>query len=1235
MATSYLSPGVYVEETDTGNKPIEGVSTSTAGVVGVTERGPANVPTLITSFGDYRRTFGGYLSIGDFTDPSGRAHCYLPHGVEGLFVNGGKRVYVTRVIADEVTRAARRLFFDDPLLGNPPATVLLRPAEESTGTSVNPPLLYTLAGDTLANPDTIRIGDGSRAEYRTVVTNTLAPFASLNLPLQGNHIVGASVVEIARAVDPAYSPFTLPSVLSAGDTHIVVASTTPADVTALAAATGELIEIGALPAAEYVMVASATQLSTTQVRLNLEHPLQLGHTTTDKVTVLEVGTVAPDLAYSGGFTPVAALAVGDTSFQLTGASADITLLNGNSHAILLFGPTVEEVEVASISPVDATHTTVTLAHPITLVHPVTDIAVVQKLTPPGAAQVLVTSANGGDSIVFVDGGTFTTTTDLVVIDPGANQEIRRIGTLRLFTPALPPYEDYPAGSVIDHVTAADDTRNVQAGATVRVIPLDNTALLEPGMQLVFAVAAPSAGTIAAVSATNVTLLSNLGAAPAAASVAIVQPRTLTAAAAAGAMTIQLDARIGLGLDPDNADVLRIGVAPNHELVTVLQLSEPRAAAPDAGAVVLSRALERSYPAGTEVRRETITADAARQATKTILDAPATATTLLVADGSNYVANETVRVTLPSGAQFFHVIDVVADAKPQALEVDVALVRSHTIDATIVKREQLFAVRALDTGGWGNRVLVTAADEEAGLLPRAEVNQATASPGPGIPSTMRLNTVTGVEAGTVIELRSADGTTQVGDLLKVKAIDRSANNLVILDAPGLSPAQVAAVAAALPKKLTVRSREFRMQVMLLKPPSPAIPIRNEELLDSELFRTLSMDPRHSHYFMRIIGATFVDGAATDDLGIPLRRSDRRSEGGSQYVRVYDLGTSDADKERVRLGPEDLIDTLPSGLTRPARLRLGDGESSAVFGDDSVALMDDAMYLGLDDREPAARTGIYALKNALDVSLIAVPGQVTAAVQQALIDQCEDLRYRFAVLDAHGPADDTIDDITAQRQQFDTKYAAFYHPWLTIPDPFPTNLASIAQYPVPPSGHILGIYARTDEQRGVHKAPANEVVAGMTGLTRYLNQSEQDVLNAYPVNIDVIRDFRVNSRGIRVWGARVITSDTDWKYVNVRRLMIFIEESLDRGLQWVVFEPNDEKLWARVRRSVSNFLTTVWRNGALEGDTKDQAFYVKCDRTTMTQDDIDNGRLICVVGVSPVKPAEFVIIRIGLWTADASS
>jgi phage tail sheath protein FI len=222
---------------------------------------------------------------------------------------------------------------------------------------------------------------------------------------------------------------------------------------------------------------------------------------------------------------------------------------------------------------------------------------------------------------------------------------------------------------------------------------------------------------------------------------------------------------------------------------------------------------------------------------------------------------------------------------------------------------------------------------------------------------------------------------------------------------------------------------------------------------------------------------------------------------------------------------------------------------------------------------------------------------------------------------------------QRQQFDTRYASFYHPWLTIPEPMPENLINIRQVAIPPSGHMLGIYARTDIERGVHKAPANTVARGITGLTRSMNKGEQDILNPFPKNINVIRDFREDARGIRVWGARVITSDSDYKYINVRRLMIFLEASIDRGLQWVVFEPNAEELWARVRRTVTNFLTVVWRNGALEGTSPEQAFFVKCDRTTMTQTDIDNGRLICIIGVAPVKPAEFVIVRIGLWTANA--
>lgn len=1147
-SSSYLSPGVYVEEIDTGNKPIEGVSTSTTGLVGVTERGPANVPKLVTSFGEFRRVFGGYLRITDFTDPTGRAHCYLPHAVEGFFVNGGKRAYIVRVTAEEAARANRRLFFHDLAVASPDPTVLLRAAEEGTGTAINPPAIVVLAPTGLNASDVVRIGDGSRAEYRTIASvDATQRHVSVNLPLQRSHGTGVAVRDVARTVDTTgftTGDFKLAADVEAGAAQILVsAGATPADLGALAAlGAPELIEIGSGVTAEYVRATAFAPVGTTQVRLTLANPAQRDHSAGVTVTALEVSA--------------------------------------------------------------------------------------------GTDQVLQAAAHGGDSIVYLNelGGNYTNTAHLAVVDPGgADQEARRIGTLSALTLDLPPYEDYPISSLIEHVTVGDDDRNVTASSKTDAT-LDDVGAIEPGMAIVFDTGQAIVSGVD-MTAKKVTFLVPLATAPTVATPAKVQPRKLTAEVAAGSVVLSLDARIGLS----PGDVVRVGMAPDDEYVTVRQVSAPRSVPPDAGAIVIDGPLRRAHVNGADVHRQATALDTARQATFTLLDATTSAKQLLVADGTNYTTGEFVRVTLPSGDVHYHQIGSVTAATPGTIELDVALVRSHAAGNTVVVRQPLLEVRALDTGGWGNRVLVSVSPEEMGLLARADVTAATASPGPGIPSTLRLTTVTGVEAGTVLELRDPNNATVIGDFIKVKAIDRAANNLVILDSPGLSATHIAAFTAAggVGERLVAHSKEFRLQVFLLGPPNLAVPIRNEDVIDQELFQQLSMDQRNSRYFERVIGSTFVDGGASDDLGQPLRRSDRRSEGGSAYVRVHDLASSGADRERVRLWPETLVDTLPSGLLRPARHRLGEGESLAIFGDDSVATMGDLMYQGQDDREPDRRTGIYALKNVESISLVAAPGQVTVPVQQGLIDHCEEMRYRFTVLDALGPDRDTLDDVQAQRQQFDTKYAAFYHPWLTIPDPFPTNLAAIGQFPIAPSGHVLGIYARTDDERGVHKAPANEIVTGLSGLTRYLNQREQDILNAYPVNIDVIRDFRSNNRGVRVWGARCITSDSDWKYVNVRRLLIFIEDSIDRGLQWVVFEPNSEELWARVRRAITNFLTTVWRNGALEGTAREQAFYVKCDRTTMTRDDIDNGRLIAIIGVAPVKPAEFVIIRIGLWTADASS
>jgi phage tail sheath protein FI len=296
-----------------------------------------------------------------------------------------------------------------------------------------------------------------------------------------------------------------------------------------------------------------------------------------------------------------------------------------------------------------------------------------------------------------------------------------------------------------------------------------------------------------------------------------------------------------------------------------------------------------------------------------------------------------------------------------------------------------------------------------------------------------------------------------------------------------------------------------------------------------------------------------------------------------------------------------------------------------GDDNNDQLTVDDFVGVDGGS-GKRTGIQALEDVEEVSIVAAPGMWSGTVQGALIEQCELMKNRFAILDC--PRNDSplsVQGVQQFRAPLDTKYAALYYPWLDVRDP------SVQQTVVaPPSGHLAGIYARVDVERGVHKAPANEVIRGIVQIDQTINKREQDLLNPFPVNINVLRFFP--DRGNRVWGARVVTSDPEWKYINVRRLFIFLESSLNVGTQWVVFEPNDEPLWARVRASVSNFLTTVWRSGALQGATAAEAFFVKCDRTTMTQDDIDNGRLIILVGVAPVKPAEFVIFRIQQKTLD---
>jgi phage tail sheath protein FI len=286
----------------------------------------------------------------------------------------------------------------------------------------------------------------------------------------------------------------------------------------------------------------------------------------------------------------------------------------------------------------------------------------------------------------------------------------------------------------------------------------------------------------------------------------------------------------------------------------------------------------------------------------------------------------------------------------------------------------------------------------------------------------------------------------------------------------------------------------------------------------------------------------------------------------------------------------------------------------------------------DKGPGERTGLAALVDAADISIIATPGITDQVVQGAMITQCETLAYRFAILDPSPSASGgtpSLTDIQNQRLLYDTHYAAIYYPRIVVSDPLSGNPLTVS-----PSGHMAGIYAQTDATRGVWKAPANVVINGILNLETKLSKGDQDILNPEPNNINALRDFTAQGRGLRVYGARCITSDTEWMYINVRRLFIFIEASLDQGTQWAVFEPNDQTLWNRLIQSVSAFLTTIWQQGGLMGATADQAFFVKCGYDTMSSDDIENGRLIMLVGIAPVFPAEFVIIRIGQWAGGSS-
>lgn len=338
-------------------------------------------------------------------------------------------------------------------------------------------------------------------------------------------------------------------------------------------------------------------------------------------------------------------------------------------------------------------------------------------------------------------------------------------------------------------------------------------------------------------------------------------------------------------------------------------------------------------------------------------------------------------------------------------------------------------------------------------------------------------------------------------------------------------------------------------------------------------------------------------------------------------------SDSNFAQTVVNSSSKLVTLTVG-GRPADIAFGSPPTALANGTDGNGEPIEDQYIG----DPAApiekRTGLLGLAGIRDISLLAIPDEVVLPnLRTNIIQQCETLKDRFAILSATEA--EQSGDITQLRPPTDSTFGAYYVPWVRV---LATHTPE-GNLLIPATGHLAGIYARVDDDRGVFKAPANEVVRGIINrdlsgdakpLKYILGKGDQDLLN--PKGVNVIRDFRADGRDIRVWGARTMSSDPMWRYINVRRLFIFVEQSLDRGTQWCVFEPNYEQTWASIRLSISAFLRTIWRNGALAGATAEEAFFVKCDRTTMLQEDIDAGRLICLIGIAPVKPAEFVIFRI---------
>ena len=392
------------------------------------------------------------------------------------------------------------------------------------------------------------------------------------------------------------------------------------------------------------------------------------------------------------------------------------------------------------------------------------------------------------------------------------------------------------------------------------------------------------------------------------------------------------------------------------------------------------------------------------------------------------------------------------------------------------------------------------------------------------------------------------------------------------------------------------------------------------------------------------AAAPEAAAGQTFNIIVER-DRGAAGWTNAETIRDVSIKEVEREEG--GKVPIVAYKDNKLSQLVDILLAEGAGGELA---KMSPRDQQQTLSLDSRalvpalmtdfkgEVTERTGVEGLEAIDDITMVVTPDLMTTmpgqkldltmvkAVQTMIIAHCERMQDRVAILDA--PPNMNPQAVKKWRMDtagYDSSYAALYYPWIEVMDP-----ATNRPVMVPPSGHVAGVWARNDNTRGVHKAPANEVVRGAIGLAYSVTKGEQDTLN--PNGVNCIRSFP--GMGIRVWGARTLSSNPAWRYINVRRLFNFVEKSIERGTQWVVFEPNDPRLWSSVRRDVTAFLTGVWRDGALFGLAPSEAFFVKCDDETNPSDVRDRGQMIVEIGMAPVKPAEFVIFRISQWGGPGS-